>query len=39
MPGPSSVLRTHDRLVVIGPQEGIARLQLSLNVEAEPDAP
>ena len=35
MPGPASVLHTHDRLVVIGSREGIERLQRTLNVKTE----
>ncbi|HEU4366434.1 MAG TPA: chloride channel protein, partial [Candidatus Krumholzibacteria bacterium] len=35
LPGPRSVLHTHDRLVAIGPREGIERLQRTRKVEAE----
>jgi CIC family chloride channel protein len=39
MPGPASVLNTHDRLVVIGSNASIELFQRTLNVEAEPPAP
>jgi len=39
MPGPESILRTHDRMVVLGLPADIDRLQRTLNVEADlPDA-
>jgi len=36
MPGPASVLRTHDRLVVIGSEADIERFQQALHAEIEP---
>jgi K+/H+ antiporter YhaU regulatory subunit KhtT len=34
MPGPASVLRTHDALVVIGSHEGIDRLERTWDLES-----
>jgi CIC family chloride channel protein len=39
MPGPASVLHTHDRLVVIGSHESIEQFRRTLNVETEPPSP
>lgn len=35
IPGPASVVRAHDRLVVVGSREDIQRLQRALNVETD----